>query len=55
MKVNIGSVEIDKYSFDQVAERIVDHALYGSAPEYVVTPNAQHILTLQKDAHFREI
>lgn len=55
MRVNIGGIEIDKYSFDEVTERIVDHALTSGAPEYVVTPNAQHILTLQKDAHFREI
>ena len=55
MKINIGGVEIDKYSFDEVVERIVEHALLGGGPEYVVTPNAQHILTLQNDAHFFEI
>ncbi|MBW4564848.1 MAG: WecB/TagA/CpsF family glycosyltransferase [Mojavia pulchra JT2-VF2] len=55
MRVDIGGIKIDKYSFDEVVERIVGHALSGKAPEYVVTPNAMHILTLQKDAHFREI
>jgi N-acetylglucosaminyldiphosphoundecaprenol N-acetyl-beta-D-mannosaminyltransferase len=55
MSINIGGVKIDEYSFDEVVERIVEHALSGGAPEYVVTPNAQHILTLQEDAHFREI
>jgi N-acetylglucosaminyldiphosphoundecaprenol N-acetyl-beta-D-mannosaminyltransferase len=55
VRINICSVEIDKYSFDEIVERIVEHALSGGAPEYVVTPNAQHILTLQNDAHFQEI
>lgn len=55
MRINIVGTHIDKYSFDEVVEIIVDHAISGSPPEYVVTPNAQHILTLQKDAHFREI
>ncbi len=55
MSINIGGVKIDEYSFDEVVERIVEHALSRGAPEYVVTPNAQHVLTLQEDAHFREI
>jgi N-acetylglucosaminyldiphosphoundecaprenol N-acetyl-beta-D-mannosaminyltransferase len=55
MKVNICGANIDKYSFDDIVEATVHHALSGRTPEYVVTPNAQHILTLQKDAHFREI
>jgi len=55
MKVNICGVEIDSYTFDEVVEAIAQHALSNGTPEYVVTPNAQHILTLQKDAHFREI
>jgi N-acetylglucosaminyldiphosphoundecaprenol N-acetyl-beta-D-mannosaminyltransferase len=55
MKVNICGVEIDKYTFDEVVETLTHQTIGGKAPEYVVTPNAQHILTLQKDAHFREI
>ncbi len=55
MRINIAGVEIDQYSFDEVVERIAEQALSGSTPEYVVTPNADHILTLQKDATFREI
>ncbi len=55
MRVSICGVEIDKYTFDEVVEAIAQHALSNGTPEYVVTPNAQHILTLQKDAHFREI
>ncbi len=55
MRVNIGGVAIDPYSFDQVVDRIITHALADGTPEYVVTPNAQHIILLQKDAHFQEI
>ena len=55
MRVNICGVGIDEYTFDEVVEAIAHHAQSGDAPAYVVTPNAQHILTLQKDAHFREI
>lgn len=55
MRINIADVKIDKYSFNEVVERIVEHALSSGAPEYVVTPNAHHILTLRKDARFREL
>jgi N-acetylglucosaminyldiphosphoundecaprenol N-acetyl-beta-D-mannosaminyltransferase len=55
MRVNICGVEIDRYNFDQVRAQIIDHALAGRSPEYVVTPNAMHILSLQEDAAFREI
>lgn len=55
MKINICSIEIDNYNFDEVVERIVKHILSKGKPEYVVTPNAMHILALQKDANFREI
>jgi len=55
MRINICGVKIDKYSFDEVIQLIVKYALSQSKPEYVVTPNAMHILTLQKDANFQEI
>jgi N-acetylglucosaminyldiphosphoundecaprenol N-acetyl-beta-D-mannosaminyltransferase len=55
MRINICGVEIDEYNFEEVLERIVNHAVTGRSPEYVVTPNAMHILSLQKDASFREI
>ncbi|MDZ8050721.1 MAG: WecB/TagA/CpsF family glycosyltransferase [Aulosira sp. ZfuVER01] len=55
MRINICGVEIDKYSFNEVVNQIVAHALSKGRPEYVVTPNAMHILSLQKDAFFREI
>lgn len=55
MRINICGVGIDKYNFDRVLEQIVEHALAGKPPEYVVTPNAMHIISLQKDRLFREI
>ena len=55
MRVNICGVGIDQYSFHEVVEIIVQQALNSSQPEYVVTPNAQHLVTLQKDKLFREI
>ncbi len=55
MRVNICGVKIDNYSFNDAVERIVNQALTGVLPSYVVTPNAQHILSLQRDADFRYI
>ena len=55
MTVNICGVKIDNYSFDDVVTRITDHAVKGVVPSYVVTPNAQHVLSLQRDADFRSI
>lgn len=55
MRVNICGIEVDDYSFDRVVERILNHVLSGGKPEYVVTPNAMHILSLQQDNDFQEI
>jgi N-acetylglucosaminyldiphosphoundecaprenol N-acetyl-beta-D-mannosaminyltransferase len=54
-RVNICGVQVDKYSFDEVIEIIAEHALSASSPEFVVTPNAQHIVTLQQDQYFQKI
>ncbi|MEA5573195.1 WecB/TagA/CpsF family glycosyltransferase [Calothrix sp. UHCC 0171] len=54
-RVNICGINIDKYSFEQVTEAIAHHVITNRKPKYVVTPNAQHIVTLQRDARFREI
>lgn len=55
MRINIAGVWIDSYSFDQVVDQIINHILTHNLPEYVVTPNAQHILILQRDRYFQEI
>lgn len=54
-RVNICGVQVDKYSFTEVVDRITHHALSKKSPEYVVTPNAQHVVILQRDSLFREI
>ena len=55
MKINICGVKIDNYTFNDAIERIIDQAVEGVLPSYVVTPNAQHVLSLQRDADFRDI
>jgi N-acetylglucosaminyldiphosphoundecaprenol N-acetyl-beta-D-mannosaminyltransferase len=55
MRVNIAGVEIDRYSFDEAIDLILKHVLAKGRPEYVVTPNAQHIVDLQKDLEFQWI
>jgi N-acetylglucosaminyldiphosphoundecaprenol N-acetyl-beta-D-mannosaminyltransferase len=55
MRINIAGVGIDKYSFDEVVELIINYALSHQKPEYVVTPNAMHIVSLQRDADFQDI
>ncbi|MES1024044.1 WecB/TagA/CpsF family glycosyltransferase [Gloeocapsa sp. BRSZ] len=55
MRINICGVKIDQVTLDGAINLIVEHALVGTEPNYVVTPNAQHILLLQNDTHFSEI
>jgi N-acetylglucosaminyldiphosphoundecaprenol N-acetyl-beta-D-mannosaminyltransferase len=54
-KVNICGTEIDRYSFDEVVEKVKQHVLSSTKPEYIVTPNADHILKLQKDPLFQKV
>lgn len=54
-RINICDIEIDRYSFDRVVEAIAHQAISRGTPKYVVTPNAQHIVALQRDARFRLI
>ena len=55
MRIDICGIGIDVLSFDEVVQNIKKHLTAGKRPEYVVTPNAHHILLLQKDEKFREI
>jgi N-acetylglucosaminyldiphosphoundecaprenol N-acetyl-beta-D-mannosaminyltransferase len=48
-------VRIDARSFRAVIDAIIAKALQGGAPEYVVTPNAHHVVLYQHDEHFRQI
>ncbi len=53
--VTIAGVRLDALAFDDVVEAIVAHAAQGGAPAYVVTPNAHHVVLLQRDALLREV
>lgn len=55
MRVNICNIEVDRCSFREALNLILHQAAVGREPEYVVTPNAHHIVTLQRDRHFRKI
>jgi N-acetylglucosaminyldiphosphoundecaprenol N-acetyl-beta-D-mannosaminyltransferase len=55
MSINLCGVKLDQVTLDEAINLIVDSAILGNIPKYVVTPNAQHILLLQKDRHFSEI
>jgi N-acetylglucosaminyldiphosphoundecaprenol N-acetyl-beta-D-mannosaminyltransferase len=55
MRVKICGVEIDPVSFSDATIAILNHAKLGKPPEYVVTPNAHHVVMLQKNERFRQI
>lgn len=54
-RVTIAGIDIDRYSFNESVEVILEHVLDRGKPEYVVTPNAQHIVDLQRDKEFQRI
>jgi len=54
--IKIANVPIHEYSFQEVVDIIVDKIFtHKDNPAYVVTPNADHLLQLQKDKLFQEI
>jgi len=54
-RVAIGHAFVDRCSFDETISDITAHALAGCGPAFVVTPNAQHIVLLQREGRLREI
>ena len=54
-RVTIADVDIDALTFDEVVAAILAHAAAGGEPEFVVTPNAHHVVLLQKDLRLRAI
>ena len=52
-KVSLCGVDIDNISMQEAIER-VDLLVKKRQPSYVVTPNIDHIVKLDKDAEFRE-
>ncbi|MDT7817140.1 MAG: N-acetylglucosaminyldiphosphoundecaprenol N-acetyl-beta-D-mannosaminyltransferase [Acidobacteriaceae bacterium] len=54
-RVGVGHALIDNCSSEQVCASIIAHAQNGGKPAYVITPNAQHIVLLEKDRRLQEI
>jgi N-acetylglucosaminyldiphosphoundecaprenol N-acetyl-beta-D-mannosaminyltransferase len=54
-RVRIGHALVDSCSFEQAMSAILAHACTGNRPAYVITPNAQHIVLLDRDPRLREI
>lgn len=52
---SIGGVRINAMDFQGVVRSIIKQTVEIYPNAYVVTPNAHHIVLLQKNAHFREI
>jgi N-acetylglucosaminyldiphosphoundecaprenol N-acetyl-beta-D-mannosaminyltransferase len=53
--VNICHACIHATTLTQAVDLISKYAATSQGPAYVVTPNAQHVVLLEKDQHFREI
>jgi N-acetylglucosaminyldiphosphoundecaprenol N-acetyl-beta-D-mannosaminyltransferase len=51
----IAGIRIDALPFDAVVNKIIQRASSPGKPDYVVTPNAHHMVMLQNDELFREI
>lgn len=53
--VVIADVPVHPYSFREVVDLIIEHARTGGSSEYVVTPNAHHVVMLQRSEPFRGV
>lgn len=53
-RLNIGSLDIDRYSQAALLDEILHHALYGNETRQVVTANAQFYVMAQKSRRFRD-
>jgi N-acetylglucosaminyldiphosphoundecaprenol N-acetyl-beta-D-mannosaminyltransferase len=54
-RIAVGHALIDNCSLEQVCEAIVTHARNQGEPAHVITPNAQHIVLLEKDPKLQEV
>jgi len=54
-RVAIGHALVDNRSFDQVCTAIIEHAKARRRAAQVITPNAQHVVLLNKDLRLRRI
>lgn len=51
-RVQVGHALVQSCSFDEMLDAIVG-SVYSGEPQYVVTPNAQHVALLAEDKHLR--
>jgi N-acetylglucosaminyldiphosphoundecaprenol N-acetyl-beta-D-mannosaminyltransferase len=54
VRIGVGHALIDNCSSQQVCASIIEHAQNRGRPAYVLTPNAQHIVLLEKDRRLQE-
>src|ERR1700691_3014261 len=54
-RIGVGHALIDNCSSQQVCASIIAHAQNRGAPAHVITPNAQHIVLLEKDRELQEV
>ena len=52
-RIQLLNTEIDNLTMQEALNRI-DALARAEEPAYVVTPNLDHIVTMERDAHFRE-
>ena len=54
-RIGVGRALIDNCSSEQVCASIIAHAQNRGKPAYVITPNAQHIVLLEKDRRLQDV
>ncbi len=54
-RIRIGEALVHSYYFNEAVDAITHYAASGAAPGYIVTPNAQHIVLLERDKYLRQI
>jgi len=54
-RVQIGHAWVHAGRFSQMVEAIVAHTKSAKSPQYIVTPNAQHIVLLARDKYLQKI
>jgi N-acetylglucosaminyldiphosphoundecaprenol N-acetyl-beta-D-mannosaminyltransferase len=54
-RVRIGNSNVDAVSYEEALDRLIHLAEDGSQPAQVVTPNAQHIVLLERDSLLQKI
>ncbi len=53
-RVTIGRISIDNITFEEAVARII-HFAQNARSDFVVTPNVDHVVNLEKDEEFRRV